>query len=168
MKKALVLLPLLLAAGVRSAEAGDVGGHVGIATSLVGFTGSSAGVFRTSQVGDEHTHLAFPIGVTLKKSARVAVDLEMVVHSTAMLGETTHLTIDPGILYRWAGMVTTGVRLAVDIGGPQNYGVIALINKAWMVRPGWAWFIEGALPINWNADAHTTSINAVAHVGIGF
>jgi hypothetical protein len=169
MKKALALLPLLLlAAGARSADAGgNVGGHVGMAVSLVGFTGDNTGLFRTSVIGDGTTHLAYPIGITLQKTPRLAIDWEMVISSpSTTLGATT-LTIDPGIVYKWDGF-NTGLRLSMNIGAKANYGLIPLISKGWMIAPHVKWFLEGDLPLVYDVDTRATAINAVLHSGIGF
>ena len=88
---------VVFAIGVQSADAGkpgSLGGHVGVALSLVGLTGTGDGLFRNSVIGDDATHLMVPIGVTLRKTKRLSIDWEFVIHNHSD-GGGVGLTVDP-------------------------------------------------------------------------
>jgi hypothetical protein len=148
----------------------DIGGHVGIATTLV-----TLGSDKTTTISDQFT-LAFPIGIGFKLTDKVAIDFETVVGNPISPRGITSLTVDPGLVYDM-GSVVIGLRLAFGIGGPTNFGLIPLVHKGVSdLGHGATWFVEAAFPTSVSLIAGTPpasdetkfAFNVVFHTGIGF
>jgi hypothetical protein len=138
----------------------SVGGHVGVATSLVTVAN------QTQTIGDRFT-IAAPLGVTVKLSDRWAVDFEVVVNTPVDPKGTTTLVVDPGVIYNF-GPVAGGLRLAWQLDSSTNIGLIPLINRG-LVDMGYAtWFIEAAFPMFIQDGDDNFAFNAVIHTGFGF
>jgi len=149
-----------------------VGGHVGIATTLVTFSSDD-----TTTISDQFT-LAYPIGIGFKLGEKAAVDFETVVGNPISPKGTTSLLVDPGIVYD-LGAAVIGLRVAWKIQSNTNFGLIPLIHKGIVDLGGGAnWFVEAALPTFVSsgkditqtppADKTTFELNVVIHTGIGF
>lgn len=160
-KKIWQVCATIAAVGVSSTAAADVGGHVGVAVPMVSVTSNS-----TEMIGDFVT-IAHPIGVTVKKGERLAIDFEVVVANRVDATSMTTLTVDPGVVYNW-GPVATGLRVAFDISSTTNYGVVPLVNKGFDLGNGTAWFVEAAFPVAYDVSSKDVGITAVFHTGIGF
>jgi hypothetical protein len=150
----------------------DVGGHVGIATTLV-----TLGSEKTTTISDQFT-LAFPIGIGFKLTDKVALDFETVVGDPISPKGTTSLTVDPGVVYDM-GSVAIGLRVAWAIQANTNFGLIPLVHKGIAdVGHGATWFVEAAFPTFISSgttgtgaaiqDKTTFAFNVVFHTGIGF
>lgn len=149
---------ILFSSGVSAQEARRVGGHIGVATPLV--TVAS----ETTTISDQFT-LLNPIGIGFKLSDRLAIDFETVVASPISPVGTTGLVVDPGLVYD-AGPVALGLRLAFQIGGLANVGLIPLVNKGLVDLGGATWFVEAAFPTFYSD--HDVAFNVVLHTGVGF
>jgi hypothetical protein len=169
-----------------TAGIGDaLGGHVGVAVPLVTFQGYTSSTYAAAPLDktrtvDEQFNLAFPIGVTVKTSRRVAVDFEVTVVTQIHPTGSTQLTIDPGVIYDW-GPVATGLRLAVPVGAsPSAIGLIPLINRGITKIGGAMWFVEAAFPLLYHGSGlgaqpngaqgmnSLVEFNMVLHTGFGF
>jgi hypothetical protein len=150
----------------------DIGGHIGIATTLV-----TLGSEKTTTISDQFT-LAFPIGIGFKLTDKVALDFETVVGDPVSPKGTTSLTVDPGLVYDM-GSVVIGLRVAWAIQANTNFGLIPLVHKGVAdVGHGATWFVEAAFPTFISAgttgtgaaaeDKTTFAFNVVVHTGIGF
>jgi hypothetical protein len=139
-----------------------VGGHVGLAVPLV--TIPSEG--DTTDVGDQFTLVA-PIGVTVKLSDRVAIDLETQVANPVDPSGTTALVVAPGVVYNF-GPFAAGLRVASEIGADSNVGVIPLVNKGLFPVGAATWFVEAAFPTFVHATPPDVTFTAVIHTGFGF
>jgi hypothetical protein len=148
-----------------------VGGHVGLATSLVTITSDD-----TVSIADQFT-LAVPIGIGLRLTEKATIDFETVVGNPISPRGTTGLTVDPGILYD-TGSFAIGLRLAWKVQADTNVGVIPLVHKGIAeIGGGASWFVEAALPsfisvgadpANTGEDKATVEVNVVFHTGIAF
>jgi hypothetical protein len=164
---------------------GNVGGHVGVAVPLVTFQGYTSSGYAAPPLDktrtlDEQFNLAFPIGITVKTSKKVAVDFEVIVSTKVHPAGSTQLTVDPGVIYDW-GPVATGLRLAVPVGAePLAIGLIPLVNRGITKIGGATWFVEAAFPLLYHASGAgaqpngavgTNSLvefNVSLHTGFGF
>jgi hypothetical protein len=171
--------------GTSTGMGNMLGGHVGVAVPLVTFQGYTSSGYAAPPLDktrtlDEQFNLAFPIGVTVKTSRRVAVDFEVIVSTQVHPAGSTQLTIDPGVIYDW-GPVATGLRLAVPVGAePLAIGVIPLVNRGITKIGGAMWFVEAAFPLIYHASGAgvqpngavgTNSLvefNVALHTGFGF
>jgi hypothetical protein len=171
--------------GTSSGMVSPIGGHVGVAVPMVTFQGYTSSAYaapaldKTVTLGDQF-NLAFPIGLTVKTSRRVAFDFEVIVSTKVDPVGSTDLTIDPGVIYDW-GPINTGLRLAVPVGAsPLAIGVIPLINRGITKIGGATWFIEADFPVIYHASGAgdqpngavgTNSLVAFSvalHTGFGF
>jgi hypothetical protein len=156
--------PPVVAAAPTAAPSGPrmVGGHVGAAVPVVSFHS----VGKTTQTPSDQFTIAVPIGVSVHVAPVWVVDFEAVVASDVKPWGSTHLTIDPGVVYT-ALPVALGLRAKFDVSTSANFGLIPLIHKG-IVDVGEAnWFIEAAFPITAQRDAGY-SLAAVAHTGFAF
>jgi hypothetical protein len=155
--------PVVSAAPVTTpAGARMVGGHVGAAVPVVSFHS----VGKTTQTPSDQFTIAVPIGVSVHVAPTWVVDFEAVVASEVKPWGSTHLTIDPGVVYT-ALPVALGLRAKFDVSPNANFGLIPLIHKG-IVDFGEAnWFVEAAFPITAQREAGY-SLQAVAHTGFAF
>ena len=139
-----------------------VGGHVGAAVPVVSFHS----VGKTTQTPSDQFTIAVPIGVSVHVAPAWVVDFEVVVASDVKPWGTTHLTIDPGIIYV-TDAVALGLRTKFDVSSDANFGLIPLVHKG-IVDVGYAnWFVEAAFPIT-AARGAGYQLAAVAHTGFAF
>jgi len=139
-----------------------VGGHVGAAVPVVSFHSVGKG---TQTPSDQFT-IAVPIGVSVHVAPVWVVDFEVVVASDVKPWGSTHLTIDPGVVYVGAP-VALGLRAKFDVSENANFGLIPLVHKG-IVDFGEAnWFVEAAFPIT-AARGAGYALAAVAHTGFAF
>jgi hypothetical protein len=155
---ALMLLP-------RTAGAQDrLGGHFGAVLPLVTRVGGT-----TTTIGDDFS-IGFPMGITVKTSDVWAFDLELV-PSIQNDPLSVGLTVHPGIIRALQNHYAAGLRMAFDVN-QASWGFTPLLNKSFPV-PGhpYALFVEGVLPIRFQADpagGNRTSVGLGVHLGVGF
>jgi hypothetical protein len=144
-----------------SANASEVGGHVGVAMPIVDVNHLEARV-----VGKGFLDVAAPIGVTVKLTDHVAFDFETIVvsHLRPQTG-TTGLVVDPGLVVD-LGPFAVGGRVAFQIGQSSNIGFIALVHKGFPIGGSAAVFLEAAFPTFVVGDK--PSAGAVLHTGVSF
>jgi len=156
--------PVVAATPTPAAPSGPrmVGGHVGAAVPVVSFHSVGKG---TQTPSDQFT-IAVPIGVSVHVAPVWVVDFEVVVASDVKPWGSTHLTIDPGVVYVGAP-VALGLRAKFDVSENANFGLIPLVHKG-IVDFGEAnWFVEAAFPIT-AARGAGYALAAVAHTGFAF
>jgi len=147
-----------------SAVAQDrLGGHIGAVFPLVNHVGG-----ETTTVADDFT-IGFPMGITVKTSDKWAFDLELVagIQNDPL---DVSLTVHPGIIRALSGGWATGLRVAFDVNR-ASWGFTPLVNKALTHGHGYAWFVEGVMPIRIQADpagGNRTAIGLAVHTGVGF
>jgi hypothetical protein len=148
-----------------SASAQDrLGGHFGIVIPLV--TRSDG---TTTTVGDDFK-IGFPTGITVKKTDKVAFDLELVpVIQNAPL--SVSLTVHPGVIFSLEHSLAAGVRMAFDVK-EASWGFTPLLGRSFPMNGGaFALFAEFDLPIRFQENAlgqRVTAVTVAAHFGIGF
>jgi hypothetical protein len=156
--------PVVAAAPTAAAPSGPrmVGGHVGAAVPVV----SLHSVGKTTMTPSDQLTIAVPIGVSVHVAPVWVVDFEVVVASDVKPWGSTHLTIDPGVVYVGAP-VALGLRAKFDVSENANFGLIPLVHKG-IVDFGEAnWFVEAAFPIT-AARGAGYALAAVAHTGFAF
>src|SRR5262245_24910956 len=114
---------ILVGPATSRAEAQDtVGGHVGVLFPLV-----NHGNGTTVDITDDFT-IAFPVGITVRKTPTFAFDLEFVPNiQNAPLA--VNLTVHPGVLFGFAEGWNAGVRVAFEID-QAAWGCTPLVNDA--------------------------------------
>jgi hypothetical protein len=169
----LVFLGLALAPSYVSAQARQVGGHIGVATSFATVSTSADPVTgKSTETISDRFPLVIPIGISVHTSENVVVDFETQVALKLHPAGTTEFNVAPGIVYNF-GPAAAGLRLVFPIGAtPSAAGLVPLINKGLANLGFGTWFVEAALPIVYHgsggaADAHVT-FDFVLHSGIGF
>jgi hypothetical protein len=142
----------------------QLGGHFGAVVPLVTWADG-----ETTTVGDNFT-IGFPMGLTLKKTDKVAFDLELV-PSIQNEPLSVSLTVHPGVIFSLPQSFAAGVRVAFDVNA-ASWGFTPLLAKAFPVNDGaYAFFVEFDLPIRFQEDEFgesRTAVTMAAHVGIGF
>jgi len=139
-----------------------VGGHVGAAVPVVSFHN----VGKTTQTPSDQFTIAVPIGVSVHVAPVWVVDFEVIAASDVKPWGSTHLTVDPGVVYT-ALPVALGLRAKFDLSQDANFGLIPLIHKGVVDFGEGNWFVEAAFPIT-AARNEGYSLAAVAHTGIAF
>jgi hypothetical protein len=160
------LLPLVVGVLVSgsSASAQDrLGGHFGFVIPLVT---RADGV--TTTVGDDFK-IGFPMGITVKKTDKVAFDLELV---PVIQNEPLNisLTVHPGVIFPLEHSLAAGVRMAFDVNA-ASWGFTPLLARSFPLKGGCAFFAEVDLPIRFQEapDGHGfTAVTLAAHFGLGF
>jgi hypothetical protein len=154
----------ILAVPLRAGAEDRIGGHFGAVFPLL--THASR---ETTTIGDDFK-IGFPMGVTVKTSARWAFDLELVpvIQNDPL---SVSLTVHPGIIHALSGGYAAGLRMAFDVNEP-SWGFTPLINRAFPVRgQPYSVFVEGVVPIRFQQDpagGNRTSVGLAVHVGVGF
>ena len=170
-----IVVALLFASGSSALAQDRLGGHFGFVLPLVTSTESLENtdnrVERTTiTIGDDFV-IGFPMGITVKKSDKVAFDLEVVPFiQNEPLGIS--LLVHPGILFPLQHSFTTGVRMAFDVN-QASWGFTPLLAHGWPLKDGCgcAFFAEVDVPIRFQqaADGHNfTAVTLAAHFGLGF
>ena len=137
----------------------QLGGHFGFVHGLVTFSNG-----KTTSIADSGNYsIGFPTGVTIKTSSNFAFDIEFV----PFVSENHKVTLlfHPGGLYSLGGNFTFGTRLAFEINN-ASYGFTPLLNKAFPLKGGGAFFLELVVPVRFFDGGSATTIGL--HVGVGF
>jgi hypothetical protein len=141
-----------------------LGGHVGMVVPLVTRSGG-----ETITVGDDFT-FGVPMGLTLRKTDRVAFDLELV-PSIQNEPLSVSLTVHPGVIFSAPRSFAAGIRMAFDVDA-ASWGFTPLLARSFAVEGGaYSLFLELDVPIRFQEDAlgtNRTAVTVAAHVGIGF
>ena len=163
----LMVLGGTLLLGLSSTDASAqnrLGGHFGAVFPLVTHAN---GV--TTTISDDFV-IGFPMGITVRKSDRVAFDLELV---PAIQNDPLHvdLTVHPGVVVGVNGGWGAGVRMAFDVGRP-SWGFTPILNHGLLkVGDGATLFGEFVLPIRFQSAGPNNTFTSVGfgiHVGVGF
>lgn len=154
-----------------------VGGHVNFALPLVEFrTGhekfpAGAGPGRAVlAIGRDFGTLGLAPGITVHLNERWAIDFEFVAYSD-WKNDITSVVFDPGVWYKF-DKITLGLRTAVHIGQPPNWGLIPILIKGWPVGLV-NLFVEFDLPMfvtDWDRDGGPTTFGLTMQpqVGVSF
>ena len=116
--------------------------------------------------------VGFPFGITLNTSGKLKIDLELVPFINPYIYSDRpykiHLLYHPGILYPLKDGWTLGLMAAFEIGEGQ-FGSTPLINKAFKINKGTAFFIEFVAPGRFGPEKNSgyTQLGGV-HFGLGF
>jgi hypothetical protein len=160
-----VLIAVMAMAPVAASAQDRLGGHIGVVFPLVTHVDGD-----TVSISDDFK-IGFPMGITIKTSATVAFDLEVVPvldpRKDSPIG--VPLTIHPGILKGLGNGWTVGGRMAFDING-ASWGFTPLLNKGFPAG-NLTYFVEAVLPIRFQDDALGESHTAVGfgvHLGVAF
>lgn len=154
------------APAVTTVDAGDsdsyprLGGHLGLAVPLVTFADPVTGI------GADYTRLGLVVGVNFAITERLSIDLEFVAYSD-FWGATTisNLVVDPGVIYAF-DFLSVGLRTAVHVVQPQNWGFIPIIVKAFPITDVVKIYVELDFPIFINEQGIAMTIQPQA--GIAF
>ncbi len=141
--------------------------HVGIVHPLVAMNQGT-----TSSIADDDFYaIGFPIGITFNTSCNLLFDIEFVPFinpGNDLTPHSTHLLFHPGILKPLGKGFTFGVRAAFELGQGQ-FGFTPLLNKAFKLKNGSAFFTELVLPGRFGPDENSGYTQVIAlHLGIGF
>ena len=124
----------------------------------------------TAAIGRDFAAVGITPGITLKLTDRWAIDFEFVAVGRWEFGKNgaadrsrTVFVVDPGVVYNF-GPVAAGLRLAVGIGDPMNYGVIPIFVVPFKVSRLLSYFLELDLPVFVTAIAGTPAIGATPAV----
>ncbi|PCJ84318.1 MAG: hypothetical protein COA57_09440 [Flavobacteriales bacterium] len=143
-----------------------LGAHIGAIQPIVIFSGSS-----TSVMGSDFYTIGFPMGITVKPCDKLFFDMEFVPFFTPGDSVTAHkvdLLVHPGVLFPLGGGFTFGLRGAFEIGNGQ-VGFTPLLNKAFPLKGGGAFFTELVLPMRFGPMPNSDFVNIIGlHVGYGF
>ena len=155
-------------AAIPAAQAqNQIGGHFGAVFPLVTRVNG-----QTIDISDDFK-VGFPMGITVKKTGKIAFDLELV---PVLDPDEDHainvpLTIHPGVLRDLGGNWTGGLRMAFDING-ASWGFTPLLNRHFDIpNHSYVYFVEFVLPIRFQDDVFGDTHTAVTfgiHAGIGF
>ena len=144
------------------------GYHVGVVQILFSHNQGETTFFdRTSAYS-----VGFPFGITFNTSGKIKFDLELVPFINPYLYSNLpykiHLLYHPGILLPMKNGWTLGLRAAFEIGEGQ-FGFTPLVNKAFKLRSGTAFFVEIVAPGRFGPEKDTgyTQLGGV-HIGLGF
>lgn len=158
-------LSTLFVLAASAAAENRVGGHFGAVFPLL-----ERAQGKTTTI-DEDFKVGFPMGITVKKTDKLAFDLELVpvldFNDKGPLG--VPLTVHPGILRNLGGSWTAGLRVAFDIGG-ASWGFTPLLNRGFGSGDH-SYFVELVAPVRFRDDAGGKThpaIGLAVHVGIGF
>ncbi|MFZ1704548.1 MAG: hypothetical protein WAT79_09370 [Saprospiraceae bacterium] len=145
-----------------------LGYHIGVVQPIATVKGG-----QWSHVFDYDVYsLGFPIGLTLKTSCKLKVDLEMVSFIQPALENNknfgVHLLWHPGVLLPLNHGFTLGLRLAFE-SGQSMFGYTFLINKSFKIGPNTNYFIEFVAPTRFGPNDKSQTVQIFAlHTGFGF
>ena len=161
----MVAISTLVGPGASRASAqNQVGGHIGIVLPLVTRANET-----TTSISDDFV-IGFPMGITVRKSATFAFDLELV---PSVQNDPFHvdLTVHPGAVWALGGGWGGGARLAFDIN-KASWGFTPILNHGlFKVGRDTALFAEAVVPVRFQENSQGnmfTSIGFGIHVGVGF
>jgi hypothetical protein len=155
---------LALACPGQPAGAQDrLGGHIGAVFPLVDHVGG-----ETTTIADDFA-IGFPMGITIKTSDNWAFDLELV---PAIQNDPLDvaLTVHPGMIRALPRGWAAGLRVAFVVNR-ASWGFTPLVNKTLARGHGYAWFVEGVMPIRIQTDpagGNRTGVGFAIHTGVGF
>ena len=140
-----------------------LGGHFGFVLPLVTHADG-----ETTTISDDFV-IGFPMGITVKKTDKVAFDLELV---PFIQNEPLHISllVHPGVIFPLEHGLAAGLRMAFDVNA-ASWGFTPLLNKSFPLKGGCAFFTEVVVPIRFQeaADGHSfTAVTLAAHFGLGF
>ena len=158
-----VTLLAWLVCAQRAGAQDRLGGHIGAVFPLVTHVGG-----ETTTIADDFT-VGFPMGITIKTSDKWAFDLEFVpgIQNDPL---DVSLTVHPGIIRALSRGWAMGLRAAFDVNR-ASWGFTPLVNKALVRGHGYAWFVEGVVPIRFQVDpagGNRTAVGLAVHTGVGF
>src|SRR5262245_38692232 len=162
-RRSWIVVALLFASGSPALAQDRLGGHFGFVIPLVTHADGT-----TTTVGDDFV-IGFPTGITVKKTDKVAFDLEFV---PVIQNEPLHISllVHPGVLFPLQHSFTAGVRMAFDVNA-ASWGFTPLLARSWPLKGGCAFFAEVDVPIRFQEDSAGKSFTAftvAAHFGLGF
>jgi hypothetical protein len=157
------VLPAIASAQEHSQS--RLGGHFGVVFPIVTHVDG-----ETVNIGDDFK-IGFPMGITIKKTDKLAFDLELVPVLDPREDQPLHvpLEIHPGVLHALGHSWTGGLRMAFDVGG-SSWGFTPLLNKGFPVGDH-EYFVEFVVPIRFEDDglgATHTGVTFGIHLGVGF
>src|SRR5262245_57858867 len=169
-----IVVALLFASGSSALAQDRLGGHFGFVLPLVTWTETfeptdNRAERTTTTIGDDFV-IGFPMGITVKKTDKVAFDLELVpfIQNEPL---NISLLVHPGILFPLQHSFTTGVRMAFDVN-QASWGFTPLLARSFALKDcGCAFFAEVDVPIRFQqaSDGHSfTAVTLAAHFGLGF
>ncbi len=151
-------------AASRAEAQNTLGGHFGVLFPLVTHANDT-----TTDISEDFT-IGFPVGITVRKSATFAFDLEFV-PSIQNEPLDVDLTVHPGVLWGFGDVWNAGIRVAFDVN-QASWGFTPLVNYGLFdVGGGGSIFAEVVVPIRFQEDSFGesfTSIGLGVHVGVGF
>ena len=150
------LLVLLVPAPARAQDV--LGGHFGFALPLVTRAGG-----ETTTLGDQFK-ISFPMGVNIKTSEKVSVDMELV-PTIQKSPYIVTLTVHPGVLFALPDKYVGGIRMAFDVNQP-SWGFTPLIHRNITQLGTYPLFAELDVPIRFQDD--NNAIGLAVHFGVGF
>ncbi|MFQ5652071.1 MAG: hypothetical protein ACE5IY_19245 [bacterium] len=157
-----LILLLFLVVTMTTAEAQNkLGGHFGAVIPLATVTED-----ETTTLSDNFS-IGFPMGITVKKSDKIAFDLEIV---PVIDEHFVSLLIHPGLLVGLGNSFTFGTRAAFEIN-QRSFGFTPLLNKSFPLDSDYSGFVEVVFPIRFVEDVtgdNTTALTVGVHFGIGF
>ena len=155
---------LVFCMGMSSAAHAEnrVGGHIGFVLPLVTHLDG-----HTETISDDFV-IGFPVGITIRKSEKVAFDFEFEPEVQKEPLEAT-LIVHPGVIWTLPHEMEVGLRLAVDVKG-DTWGFTPLINRSFKMTEGTKFFAELVVPIRIHEikDDKKASIGIGIHFGVGF
>ena len=139
-----------------------LGGHFGfllpLATHLDG---------NTTTIADQFS-IGFPMGITLKKTEKVAFDLELMpmIHSDP---QEVGLVVHPGVMWMLNHQTSAGIRMAFDLMD-SAWGFTPMVARHFMMTEGTTFFTEVSLPIRIHEmDGNKKgSVGVELHFGVAF
>jgi hypothetical protein len=157
----------LFIAVLVSAASAQVGGHIGFVLPLVTRSGG-----ETTTISDNLT-MAFPVGITLKGTGRLAFDMELV-PGVQNNPRQVSFTLHPGLICDIRHGFAIGGRAAF-VANSSTLGFTPLVAKSWPVKTEQglvkAYFVEGDVPVRFDRPSTGPNSNAVTfalHFGVGF
>ena len=155
-----VVAMVALTGAVRAEN--KLGGHFGFVIPLVNHVNGD-----TTTVADDFV-VGFPMGITVKKTDKVAFDMEFVpvIQNDPL---KVNLTLHPGVIWALPHRFAAGLRMAFDVKD-SSWGFTPLLNRSFPLSDGTAFFTEFVLPIRIQdiKGDNKGSIGFGIHFGVGF
>jgi hypothetical protein len=160
---ALAIALLVGPVATRASAENRLGGHFGVVFPIVSHANG-----ETTTISDDFV-IGFPMGITVRKSDKLALDLELVpVVQNGSLDVS--LTVHPGVVAAVGSGWGAGARLAFDVNKP-SWGFTPILNHGLLkVGGNSTLFGELVFPVRFQEDSRGrfTSVGFGIHVGIGF
>ncbi len=144
------------------------GYHVGVVQIIAMHSNGETVYFDRTSVYS----VGFPFGITFNTKSKLKIDLELVPFINPYIFSDRpykiHLLYHPGVLYPIGKNWTLGLRAAFEIGEGQ-FGFTPLINKAFKLKNGNAFFTELVAPGRFGPQKDSGYIQLGGiHLGIAF